>query len=172
MSVRAPAAALSYQPDLLCNRASPGSSMPWTSPEQATTLKQGRLETSLTYPLSGSDWPCCGQCTQNTSQRYSKATRTPEIVGARFSDGNGPADARHAGHPAEYEQEFIVERVDVGLSPVGRSGTRFVCSLSDVLVIADQLGIAVDTRAKGRTAERTAGPVDRSPERLYRDRHR
>ncbi len=69
---------------------------------------------------------------------------------------------------AEYEREFITERVNAGIAAAKQSGTRFGRPLSDPKVIADKLAIAANARAKGRTAEEPARLVGWSRATLYR----
>lgn len=69
---------------------------------------------------------------------------------------------------AEYERELIVERVNAGIAAVRENGTRFGRPLSDPAVIADKLAIALDARAKGRTAEDAACLVGWSRATFYR----
>lgn len=69
---------------------------------------------------------------------------------------------------AEYERELIVERVTAGIAAARQNGTRFGRPLSDPAVVADKLAIAVDARAKGRTAEEAARLVGWSRASLYR----
>lgn len=69
---------------------------------------------------------------------------------------------------AEYERELIVERVSAGIAAARQNGTRFGRPLSDPAVVADKLAIAVDARAKGRTAEEAARLVGWSRATLYR----
>lgn len=68
---------------------------------------------------------------------------------------------------AEYEREFIVERVNARTAAARQSGTRFGRPLSDPGVIADKLAIAADARARGRTAEDAAQLVGWSRATLY-----
>lgn len=68
---------------------------------------------------------------------------------------------------AEYEREFIVERVNARTAAARQSGTRFGRLLSDPRVIADKLAIAADARARGRTAEDAAQLVGWSRATLY-----
>lgn len=72
---------------------------------------------------------------------------------------------------AEYERELIVERVNAGISAARQNGTRFGLPLSDPAVIADKLAIALNARAKGRTAEDAARLVGWSRATLYRHQH-
>nr|WP_012311443.1 recombinase family protein [Arthrobacter sp. Chr15]ABR67078.1 putative serine family recombinase [Arthrobacter sp. Chr15] len=70
--------------------------------------------------------------------------------------------------PVQPVQELIVERVNAGISAARQNGTRFGRPLSDPAVIADKLAIALDARAKGRTAEDAARLVGWSRATLYR----
>lgn len=69
---------------------------------------------------------------------------------------------------AEYERELITERVNAGIAAARQSGTRFGRPPVDPAVIAEKLDIALDARAKGRTAEEAAQLVGWSRATLYR----
>jgi DNA invertase Pin-like site-specific DNA recombinase len=71
---------------------------------------------------------------------------------------------------AEYEREFITERVNAGIAAAKQNGTRFGRPPVDPAVIAEKLAIAQDARAKGRTAEAAAALVGWSRATLYRHR--
>lgn len=69
---------------------------------------------------------------------------------------------------AEYERELITERVNAGIAAARQNGTRFGRPPVDPAVIAEKLDIALDARAKGRTAEEAAQLVGWSRATLYR----
>ncbi|NLG54215.1 MAG: recombinase family protein [Rhodococcus sp.] len=69
---------------------------------------------------------------------------------------------------AEYERELITERVNAGIAAARQNGTRFGRPPVDPAVIAEKLDIALDARAKGRTAEEAARLVGWSRATLYR----
>jgi DNA invertase Pin-like site-specific DNA recombinase len=69
---------------------------------------------------------------------------------------------------AEYERELITERVNAGIAAARQSGTRFGRPPVDPTVVAEKLAVAVDARAKGRTAADAAQLVGWSRATLYR----
>lgn len=69
---------------------------------------------------------------------------------------------------AEYERELIVERINAGIAASKQTGTKFGRPAVNPKVIADKLAVAVEARAKGRTAEEAARLVGWSRATLYR----
>lgn len=69
---------------------------------------------------------------------------------------------------AEYERELITERVNAGIAAARQSGTRFGRPPVDPKVVAEKLAVAIDARAKGRTAADAARLVGWSRATLYR----
>lgn len=69
---------------------------------------------------------------------------------------------------ADYEREFISERVNAGIAAANANGTRFGSPTVDPAVVAGKLEIVRQERAKGRTAQEAAQLVGRSRATLYR----
>lgn len=79
--------------------------------------------------------------------------------------------SRHHGlmkPPELHSRELITERVNAGIAAARQSGTRFGRPPVDPTVVAEKLAVAVDARAKGRTAADAAQLVGWSRATLYR----
>lgn len=69
---------------------------------------------------------------------------------------------------AEYEREFIVKRVNAGITAARESGTRFGRPPVNPDTVAEKLAIIAKARNRGRTAAEAAALVDWSRATLYR----
>ena len=68
----------------------------------------------------------------------------------------------------EYERELIKERVNAGIAAARKQGKKFGRPVSDPIVIAEKLVVAMDARSRGKNAQQAAALVGWSRPTFYR----